>query len=110
MQHFNDFLALPLQVQAGILIYFLPLMICAIGYPIRGINMVRQDLKDRELREYYSPSITIGGLFWGLFVILCPILNLGAAVFDLLPIFCARFFGGIYRFCNTPLVPRKRKT
>lgn len=70
---FTSFLAL--------LVYWTPLAICTAVYFFRAIRLYRTDLEKCQ-KEYYSPELTIGLIFWMLFLSVTPLINIFALVFD----------------------------
>ena len=100
---FNSMLAL--------FIYWVPLSVCAGVYFLRGVNLYRQeiinrDIADKEKFKIYRPTLTVGLIIWYFLVTICPVGNLCAMIFD-----CASsVFSWINRAFNIPLVPARKKT
>lgn len=101
------------------LLYWLPLVLCAIGYFLRTWHNYQKDIRDRAECEnkddktkctYYSPTDTIGSLIGRAIVTILPIGNLFAAVFDVAPGLFGKFFDWIGEVFNQPLVPQRKKS
>ena len=98
----------------AMLLYWLPLALCAYGYFIRGIQKYRAELQKREQAEskdppdYYNPELTIGTLIGYALLIVLPIANLFAATFDVAPRVFGDFFVWIGKVFNIPLVPKRK--
>lgn len=90
----------------AILLYWLPLVVCTVGYLART---ARNFIKDRALRETvgggYYPTDTVGSLIGRAIVTLLPVANLWAAMFDLSPEIFSRCFKWLRMVFNQPLVP-----
>lgn len=107
----------------AIVLYWLPLVLCFVGYFIRTFKNYRKDLKARATAEverrkphgeyvperYYDPTDTVGSLIGRGLVIVMPIANLFACVFDLGPMMFRGFFKWIGRVFDQPLVPKRDK-
>lgn len=92
----------------GIILYWLPVLICAFGYTIRTAKNFMKDKAAREKDSYYYPTDTIGTLIGRAFVSIIPVANLWAALFDISPQFFGNFFRWIGKVFNQPLVPCKK--
>lgn len=110
----------------AMMLYWLPLSICALGYTLRTFENYHKDLaartayvsalaeakrKDddgRSMRgvDYYSPTDKIGTLIGRALVTLCPIANVWAAVFDVSPRMFSRIIQRVEAIFDQPLVPR----
>ncbi len=90
----------------GILLYWIPLVICLIGYSIKTI---KQYLKDKKVREtpgtYYIPSLTIGTVLARILATVLPTINLIAAIFDIVPKLSSQLFLLVDDLFCYPLVP-----
>jgi len=107
----------------GIILYWVPVSLCLVGYTIRTGANVRADRKKRkdvekvvadnpttdgyEANRYYNPTDTIGSLVGRAIVTVTPIANLWAALFDVAPFLFGNFFVWIAKVLDQPLVPRK---
>jgi len=118
----------------GILLYWLPLAICSIGYLFRTWANVQKDLAAREKYETwragnpepnhlldrgawdtwyagkvypYSPTDTIGTLIGRGLASIIPVVNLLCAVCDIAPKALRDFFKTIGDVFDQPLVPKK---
>lgn len=99
----------------ALLLYWLPLAMCAYGYTIRSILKVRRDLEWRrdaeaEGKKFYYPTITVGSLIGYVLISIVPIANLFSAIFDVSPKVFRSFFNFCGRVLDMPLVPKKDKT
>jgi hypothetical protein len=108
----------------GIILYWVPVSLCLVGYTIRTGANVRADrikrsrveamptidasVSDSTYREYYHPTDTIGSLVGRAIVSVIPIANLWAALFDVAPFMFGNFFIWIAKVLDQPLVPRKQ--
>ncbi len=97
----------------ALLLYWLPLILCAYGYTLDIVRRVRKDRAARAETErgaplsHYHPSITVGSLIGYVVLTVCPVANLLAAFFDVAP----AVFRGFIRWCSqildAPLVPKR---
>lgn len=93
----------------GLLLYWLPLAVCLIGYVVRTWRNYQKDIKARAADSIYTPTDTIGTLIGRALVSVVPVANLWASVFDLGPKIFGRFFKWIGNVFDQPLVPRIKK-
>lgn len=103
----------------GICIYWLPLLLCLIGYTIRTARNLQQDKKDRSAVEkgentstgssFYRPTDTLGDLIGRALISFIPIANFWAAVFDISPQLFCKVFEWIAKTFSQPLVPERGK-
>lgn len=110
----------------GLLLYWLPLAVCAVGYIVRTWVNVQKDLKAREAynkyeafredpkcpenypyKPAYEPTDTLGTLIGRGVASIIPVVNLICAVCDIAPGFLSRFFETIGDIFSQPLVPKK---
>jgi hypothetical protein len=96
----------------ALLLYWLPLSLCAWGYTVRTVVKIRKDRERRagnDTHRYYIPDITVGTLVGYLVLTVTPVANLFASIFDVAP----KLFASFFRFCETvldmPLVPNRKK-
>lgn len=89
----------------AILLYWVPLSLCVAGYTVRTAQNYMADKVKREEATFYTPTDRLGTLIGRGFVSICPVANIWAAMFDLAPKFLGRFFEGLERAFNMPLVP-----
>ncbi len=99
----------------GICLYWLPMVICIVGYTIRTARNIQKDKRERIQHEkneigYYSPTDTIGDLIGRSLVSIIPIANLWSALFDISPMLFDRLFKWVSCTFNQPLVPIRNKT
>jgi len=107
----------------GILLYWLPLAVCAVGYTARTRRNVQKDLAARAKYEAfrkdprcpenypykceYAPTCTIGTLIGYGFASITPMVNWICAIGDIAPDYLSGFFKTIGGIINQPLVPKK---
>ena len=91
-------------------LYWLPWLLCIVGYIIDSYNEIREDIIRRETRnlDQYYPIITLGTLIWRAIISVVPIVNLAPTIFVHLPKFCGNFFKIIHEIFDMPLVPPKK--
>ena len=94
----------------GILLYWVPMSLCIVGYTIRTFRNYREDLNKRKTEQFYTPTDTIGSLIGRWIVTILPILNLWASLFDVAPELFGNLFKRIEIIFNQPLVPPKKET
>ncbi len=93
----------------GIILYWVPLSLCAFGYTVRTIRNYRTDLIQRRSVNYYTPTDTIGDLIGRGFASTMPLVNLWCAMVDVGPDIFGNFFKWMGRVFSQPLVPPKKK-
>lgn len=116
----------------GMLLYWLPLSICVVGYTLRTAENYQKDLIERdkyrksskirkemgsdelndyirknkdEYSSYYSPTDKIGTIIGRALVSIIPVANLWAGMFDVAPRLFHRLIERIEKIFDTPLVP-----
>lgn len=93
----------------GIILYWCPMLMCAIGYFARTFKNYRKDIVARKIDRGYYPTDTIGDLIGRGLISIIPIGNLLAALFDVAP----DMFSGIFKWFNRvfrqPLVPPRKE-
>lgn len=119
----------------GMLLYWLPLSICVVGYTLRTAENYQKDLIERDkvrnlikkrkelegnpeelerfnrnrdtdkYASYYSPTDKIGTLIGRALVSVIPVANLWAGMFDVAPRLFHRLIERIEKIFDTPLVP-----
>lgn len=102
----------------GILLYWVPMLFCAVFYTIRTAEGYMADVRAREKAEasrhseghpiWYEPRETIGGILGRALVSVAPVGNLWAALFDLSPKVFGRLFGWVGKMFDQPLVPKRK--
>lgn len=86
----------------ALMVYWIPLVICALVYFFRTILIYKSDLKKCK-EKYYEPKLTIGLIVWFFVLTVTPCVNLLALVFD-----CASsVFKWLGRVLDVPLVPKR---
>jgi len=101
----------------GVLLYWLPALICLTLYIFRSAaqyqkdkNSRKESLKEENTYKMYVPTLTIGTLIGRVIVSIIPIANLFALTFDLAPEFLNVFFKWLEKTFNIPLVPKYKNT
>ena len=89
----------------GICLYWIPFLICTVGYSVRTWKGYQIDWKNRSSDKYYSPRETVGSVLGRLLTTFIPIANLWATVFDLGPKLLEILFDWFVTTFNQPLVP-----
>lgn len=84
-------------------LYWGPLMFCAVGFAVRTYRGLRADLKERSSRKDYHPSQTVGSLVGRVVCTIVPVVNI-FAVFDLL----GPTIEVIHEVFDQPLIPKRR--
>lgn len=87
----------------GLMLYWLPVVVCAQGYLMRTVKRYRECVAARAAGKHFH-SDTIGTLLGRLIATFCPVLNLLAAICDLGPKLLAGFFQRIGKMFDQPLV------
>lgn len=97
------------NVYIAISLYWLPLVLCLVGYIVRTWKDYRNDVERREKspRVYY-PILTIGHIIGRGVVSIIPVANLMAAIFDVAPELFSGFFKWIGKVFDQPLVPERK--
>lgn len=98
----------------GILLYWVPLALCVVGYTLRTAKNYMKDRDQRDSVENgaatsYYPTDTVGTLIGRAFVTVCPLANIWAAAFDVAPSLFKKFFDIMARVFDQPLVPPPKK-
>jgi hypothetical protein len=92
----------------GMLLFWLPLALCAYGYVVRSYFDFQRD-KSESANKFYHPTLTVGTLIGRGLVTIIPAANLLAAVFDVAPEVFSRWFKWIGKVFDQPLVGHKYK-
>ena len=98
----------------ALLLFWLPLVMCAYGYSVEFVQLYRKELQGRAKAEadekaYYNPSLTLGWIVGHVVITIVPIFNLLAAVFDAAPKAFGDFFTWLGKALDIPLVPKRNK-
>lgn len=91
----------------GILLYWMPLVLCFYGYTLRTWKNIQYEKKARSEADYYTPSETVGTLMARLLYTIVPVVNLFAAIFDVSPEVFKSFLSWLRDVFSFPLVPDK---
>lgn len=98
----------PITGMMGILLYWMPLALCALGYLMHTHRRYRECIAAREADKHFD-SDTIGTLIGRFLMTVLPVFNLFAAVFNVGPEVFGRFFAIIGRVFDRPLVAKRGK-
>lgn len=93
----------------AVLLYWVPLIICAVGYTLRTISDYRKDHVRRNSDQHYYPTLTLGTIIGRVLVTFIPVANIGTAAFDVGFDMMRWFFSWIGRVFNQPLVPKRKE-
>lgn len=113
MDMFNKVAMLPFSGIVGVMLYWVPVSLCAVGYSIRTGRNYYADVEHREavaknvagLHAVYRPTDTLGTLIGRAIVTVMPLANLWAGIFDIAPKMFGGFFRRLEKLLNQPLVP-----
>ena len=109
-------------------VYWLPAILCVIGYGFRSVNDYYKDLDTRadvikRKAEYdskpeasrpivfynnYTPSLTVGKVVGRMFVAFIPVINIITTVFRFLPQLGSEVIKAWNRWLNIPFVPKPK--
>lgn len=84
MEYYNLIKNFAFTGDVGVWTYWLPLVLCAVGYTIRTIKQI-QHIKAYELGENvrYVQDLTVGTVLWRVVLTVTPIVNVMALSFSL---------------------------
>ena len=102
----NWFLMFNFTGRMGVMLFWVPMTLCAYGYITRTFQNYRKCCEARDSDKYFQ-SDTIGTIIGRTIVTVMPILNLLAAIFDLGPMIFSKFFIMIGQAFDIPLVRKK---
>lgn len=86
-------------------IYLGSLGLCAVDFTLCLLRDLNRDWKDRTIRD---GDLTVGGILFALFIIMCPVVNTISAVFVVGRDWAVFGFHRLVRVMQTPVI-RKRK-
>lgn len=99
----------------GVLLYWLPLALCAYGYTIRTWVRYQKDYRERADSESvkagyrtYIPSLTVGSILGYILMTITPVANLFAAIFDVAPKVFSSLINFLEKVFSQPLVPKRK--
>lgn len=87
-------------------LYYAPAALCLYGYTVKTWQDYRRE-RERSVKPYYSPDLTVGTIIGRAFLCVTPVANLIAAIFDVAPDVFSSFFRFLGRVFDQPIV-RKR--
>ena len=95
-----------------ICLYYVPFLLCFVGYTVRTAKNYMKDKSNRELSlvdkfKVYYPTDYLGDIMGRAIVSILPIANLWAAMFDIFPNMFGKLCVFFHNIFNQPLVPRK---
>jgi len=84
MEYYNLIKNFAFTGDVGMWTYWIPLVLCAVGYTIRTIKQI-QHIKAYELGENvrYVQDLTVGTVLWRVVLTVTPIVNVMALSFSL---------------------------
>jgi len=84
MEYYNLIKNFAFTGDVGVWTYWIPLVLCAVGYTIRTIKQI-QHIKAYELGENvrYVQDLTVGTVLWRVVLTVTPIVNVLALSFSL---------------------------
>lgn len=99
------------------LVYFLPIIICTLGYILISVEDYHIDVKNRDeflnsdSKNYYSytPKLTVGLIVGRLIVGFLPLINILVTIFKFLPRSARDVINACDQWLNIPLVPKPKK-
>lgn len=95
-----------LTTRFGILLYWLPLVVCIVGNLCQFVQVYRSDLREREGRNgYYTPTLTVGHVLAWVLITVTPGVNLMVACFYHGPCIISNIFSRMSKMFDFPLVP-----
>lgn len=92
----------------ALVLYWVPLVFCALFYIVRSGQDFANDKRRREFERTYYPTITIGTLIGRGLASVIPVVNLFAAIFDVSPVAFKKMFTLIGEIFDQPLVPQSK--
>lgn len=114
MNWLTELLAFNLTNLLGLYLYWFPVGICLVGYTVRTVLLVKEDLKKRREAALpggcYIPGVTVGSILGMVLISWIPLVNLLAAAFDLTPKFVPKLCDWFRDLLDIPLVPRRKKS
>lgn len=101
---------------AGVLLYWVFVLICLTGYSYKTYLAFKKDLARRALEssgdmkkfDFYTPKLTYGKVLGRIFVAFVPVVNIWCAVFDISVLRIA--FSTVFSMLAKPVVPRHKDT
>jgi hypothetical protein len=106
---------LNLLLDYKVIIYWLPVIICSVGYLLITVEEYHEDVKNRDKYEKeelkhgcYIPTLKVGTIVGRAIVCFIPVFNVLVTIFKFVP----RLVGDIITACDKwldiPLVPKKK--
>ncbi len=91
----------------GNYLYWLPLIVCVVGFTLRTHRNYLKDRKQREIpgSYYYVYTDTVGTILIRTVVSILPIANMFAATFNVAPELVEKFSDWLDKVFDIPLVP-----
>lgn len=104
----NEVLNFEFTSWAGLWLYWIPLVLCAVYFSIKCMLDYYSDAKNRAgsiQTSMYIPRLKIGTIVNRAIASVCPVINLWEAVFDAFPFFMGHIGTWIEKLLDVPLVP-----
>jgi hypothetical protein len=98
----------------ALLLYWVPLVLCAVGYSVRATRRYNKDRiarakADADPKGWYYPELKLGDLIGYAFLTACPLVNLLMVIFDVGAPMIREFFEWLGSVLGIPLVPSHKK-
>lgn len=96
------------SVTLGLLLYWVPVVICFIGYlhlTILDFNkeIIKRD-EARMGRSYFTPTLTVGVVLGRGILVIIPVVNLFLVVFKFVPYYASGFVSRLGKIFSSPFV------
>jgi uncharacterized membrane protein YkvI len=106
----DTFLNFKFDSLLALVLYWVPLIFCAVYYTVCIGKDYLFDKRNRELhKNAYFPTLTIGVIVSRVLASIVPLVNLIAAVFDISPVVFKKFYHLLGDIFDQPIVPRITK-
>ena len=107
MEYYNLIKGFAFTGEIGMWTYWLPLVLCAIGYSVRTFKQI-QLLKVYHLDKHarYVEDLTVGTVLWRVILTVTPIVNIFALSFSLLSDMVSTVLNGLGTVLDFKLVKK----
>lgn len=90
----------------AIWLYWVPLLVCLIGYLSDCVSDYKSDY-ERHTTDFYYPKLTVGKILGRLIVSFVPGVNIAIALFSHFFILISKFFHYLGKVFDIPLIPAR---